>query len=61
MKQANLTDPTDIQKALDRGDFVIKEVEALYALKKYRVLRARYSDEEQALVSLDDIEKAASV
>jgi hypothetical protein len=50
-----LRDPVEIRKALDRGEFVIKEVEALYALRKYRSLRARYSDEEQAKVALDRI------
>lgn len=54
-KNAQLRDPVEIRKALDRGEFVIKEVEALYALRKYRSLRARYSDEEQAKVALDKI------
>lgn len=57
VKNSALSDPAEIRKALDRGEFVIKEVEALYALRKYRTLRARYSDEEQARVAVSSIEE----
>ena len=30
MKNANITDPTEITKAIERAEFVKKEIEALY-------------------------------
>ncbi|PWN35198.1 uncharacterized protein FA14DRAFT_189189 [Meira miltonrushii] len=41
-KNAHLTDDKEIQQKLDLGDFVRKETETLYSLKKYRTLRRRY-------------------
>lgn len=35
-------DPEKIDKMLAHGDFVIKELEALYMLRKYRALKKRY-------------------
>lgn len=35
-------DPEKIDKMLAHGDFVIKELEALYMLRKYRTLKKRY-------------------
>ncbi|KAJ1504939.1 hypothetical protein HMI55_006580 [Coelomomyces lativittatus] len=42
MKNAHLTDPNEIQAAIDRANYVKKEIEALYALKKYRSVQKRY-------------------
>ena len=36
------TDPVKVQKSLDLGNYVLKEIEALYKLKKYRTLKRRY-------------------
>ena len=36
------TDPVKISALIDRGNFVLKEIEALYKLKKYRTLKRRY-------------------
>ena len=44
MKNKDVTDPEEIQKLLDRGDYIVKELEALYMLKKYRTLKRRYYD-----------------
>lgn len=44
MKNKDVTDPEKIKKLLARGDFVIKEIEALYFLRKYRALKKRYYD-----------------
>ncbi|XP_011499539.1 PREDICTED: LYR motif-containing protein 5 [Ceratosolen solmsi marchali] len=36
------TDTEKIEKMIAHGNFVIKELEALYMLKKYRTLKKRY-------------------
>ena len=36
------TDPQKIRELIKRGEFVMKEIEALYMLKKYRTLKKRY-------------------
>ncbi|PWN51853.1 hypothetical protein IE53DRAFT_367711 [Violaceomyces palustris] len=41
-KNAHLTDDKEILEKLEIGEFVRKETEALYSLKKYRTLRKRY-------------------
>lgn len=35
-------DPEKIQQLIDKGWYVVKEIEALYKLKKYRTLKRRY-------------------
>ncbi|KAF2174742.1 LYR motif-containing protein 5A [Zopfia rhizophila CBS 207.26] len=40
--QKNLTDEKKIRKGIERAEFVKKEIEALYYLKRYRTLRQRY-------------------
>ncbi|RNA43203.1 FAD synthase [Brachionus plicatilis] len=44
----NVTDPTQIEALIKRGEFVIKEIDALYKLKKYRHLKKSYYDQEPA-------------
>ncbi|KAN0065952.1 hypothetical protein ACQY0O_001086 [Thecaphora frezii] len=39
---AHLTDPVEVEQKLKMAEFVAKETETLYALKKYRTLRRRY-------------------
>lgn len=46
MKNKGVTDPEEIKKLVDRGEFVIKELEALYYLRKYRAMKKRYYEEE---------------
>lgn len=45
-RNRDISDPVQIQILVKRGEFVIKEIEALYMLKKYRTLKERYSTEE---------------
>ncbi|KAM6985582.1 LYR motif-containing protein 5A [Aplochiton taeniatus] len=45
MKNKDETDPEKIRKLVARGDFVIKELEALYFLRKYRAMKKAYYDE----------------
>ncbi|KAJ6017468.1 hypothetical protein N7451_000847 [Penicillium sp. IBT 35674x] len=40
--QAHLQDEEQIRKGIARAEFVKKEVEALYYLKRYRTLKQRY-------------------
>jgi len=46
-KNKDETDPQQIVRHLSRGEFIIKELEALYKLKKYRFLKQRYYPEQQ--------------
>ncbi|XP_068442208.1 LYR motif-containing protein 5A [Clinocottus analis] len=47
MKNKDVSDPEKIQKLVARGDFVIKELEALYFLRKYRAMKKRYYEPEK--------------
>ncbi|CAN9095140.1 unnamed protein product [Alternaria alternata] len=40
--QKNLTDEAKIKQGIERAEYVKKEIEALYYLKRYRTLRQRY-------------------
>ncbi|KAH6720300.1 hypothetical protein BKA61DRAFT_232726 [Leptodontidium sp. MPI-SDFR-AT-0119] len=42
MSNAALTDEEEIRQGIKRAEFVKKEIEALYYLKRYRALRQRY-------------------
>lgn len=44
IKNCELDNSAEIQKQLDIGEFVIKELDALYKLKKYRYLKKNYYD-----------------
>jgi hypothetical protein len=44
-KNIAIQDPIEIQKLIDRGEFVIKEIDALYKLRKYRHLKKSYYEE----------------
>lgn len=45
MKNKDVRDPEKIKMLIARGEYVIKEVEALYMLRKYRTLKQRYFNE----------------
>lgn len=48
LKNKDEKDPEKIKQLIARGEFVIKELEALYFLRKYRALKQRYySDDNQ--------------
>lgn len=34
---------TELNNALDKGDYIIKELESLYFLKRYRYLKRKYT------------------
>lgn len=45
MKNKDVTDPEQIKILISRGEFVIKEIEALYMLRKYRTMKKRYYED----------------
>ena len=45
MRHKDVTDPKEIEMLLGRGEYIIKELEALYMLRKYRTLKKRYYDQ----------------
>lgn len=45
-RNSDISDPEQIRNLVKRGEFVVREIEALYMLKKYRTLKERYSSEE---------------
>ncbi|KAL1964326.1 hypothetical protein VTN77DRAFT_7011 [Rasamsonia byssochlamydoides] len=40
--KAHLTDPKQIEEGIKRAEFVKKEIETMYYLKRYRTLKQRY-------------------
>ncbi|XP_028671493.1 electron transfer flavoprotein regulatory factor 1-like [Erpetoichthys calabaricus] len=42
LKNKDVTDPEKIKELIARGEYVIKELEALYYLRKYRAMKQRY-------------------
>ncbi|XP_078409767.1 electron transfer flavoprotein regulatory factor 1-like [Cetorhinus maximus] len=45
IKNKDVTDPEQIKTLIARGQFVIKELEALYYLRKYRAMKQRYYED----------------
>ncbi|KXJ77322.1 hypothetical protein RP20_CCG007837 [Aedes albopictus] len=44
-RQSGETDPEKIQRAINLGEYVVKEIQALYSLRKYRAIKKRYYDD----------------
>lgn len=44
MRNSQEKDSAKIDEMIKRGDFVVKEIEALYSLRKYRAMKKRYYD-----------------
>eukprot|EP00057_Strongylocentrotus_purpuratus_P000420 XP_001176231.1 PREDICTED: LYR motif-containing protein 5-like [Strongylocentrotus purpuratus] len=45
MANKDVQDPEKIKELIGKGEYVLKEIEALYMLRKYRALKKRYYDE----------------
>ncbi len=41
-KNANLKDEAEIEGQIAKAEFIVKELQALYKLKKYRTMKNRY-------------------
>ncbi|OON18052.1 hypothetical protein X801_06098, partial [Opisthorchis viverrini] len=54
-KNRDVSDPDEIRRLIQFGEYVAKELEALYALRKYRTLRQRY-DSQDGEVTVPGIE-----
>lgn len=48
-KNSNEGDPKKVAQLIAQAEFVIKEIEALYMLRKYRSLKRRYYDWESCV------------
>ena len=44
LRNKNLTNPAQIVKCIAHGDYVQKEMEALWMVRKYRAMKRRYYD-----------------
>ncbi|KAM4820352.1 electron transfer flavoprotein regulatory factor 1 [Thomomys bottae] len=42
LQNKDVTEPEEIRALVQRGEFVMKELEALYFLRKYRAMKRRY-------------------
>ncbi|KAI7863475.1 LYR motif-containing protein 5-like protein [Spinellus fusiger] len=47
LKKKDLVSEQEINRAIEHGHYIIKELEAMYYLRKYRALRQRYLNELQ--------------
>ncbi|XP_076127739.1 LYR motif-containing protein 5B [Alosa pseudoharengus] len=47
-KNKDVQDPEKIRELIGRGEFVVKELEALYYLRKYRAMKRRYYEDGQS-------------
>ncbi|OWR52700.1 LYR motif-containing protein 5 [Danaus plexippus plexippus] len=45
LRNSEESDPAKIESMIKHGQFVVKEIEALYKLKKYRAMKRRYYDD----------------
>ena len=50
LKNRDVTNPETIKTLIERGEFVMKELEALYMLRKYRTLKKQYYDTDSSNV-----------
>ncbi|KAK4286941.1 hypothetical protein Pmani_037530 [Petrolisthes manimaculis] len=60
LKNRHETDPQKIREMINRGEYVIKEIEALYMLRKYRTMKRRYYDEETNITAPPPLTKDAA-
>ena len=44
-RNAAATDPKAIEEAIGKAEYMVRELEALYMLRKYRAMKSRYYDE----------------
>lgn len=45
VSRKDVQDPKEIKALIDKGNYVIKELEALHKLRKYRAMKHAYYDE----------------
>ena len=60
VKNKSVTDPETVQSLIARGEFVLRELEAMYYLRKYRTMKHRYYDDSAGSTTyVDNIERSA--
>ncbi|XGW03202.1 hypothetical protein V3C99_014866 [Haemonchus contortus] len=47
LKNKDEKDPKKIEELVARAEFVVKEIEALYYLRKYRAMKNRYYEDQK--------------
>ena len=47
IKNKDVSDPNEIRKLIDRGEYVSREIIATYHLRKYRAMKRRYYSEDR--------------
>ncbi|KAG4066765.1 hypothetical protein HA402_012832 [Bradysia odoriphaga] len=45
LRNSNEQQPEKVEKMIGLGEYIIKELEALYSLRKYRAMKKRYYDD----------------
>lgn len=44
LRNSKEREPAKIENMISHGEFIVKELEALYSLRKYRAMKKRYYD-----------------
>ena len=57
-RNASESDPKKIEDLIDKGNYIVKELEALYYLRKYRTLKKRYYETEESQASTPYLNQA---
>ena len=57
-RNASESDPKKIEDLIDKGNYIVKELEALYYLRKYRTLKKRYYETEESQASTPYLSQA---
>ena len=56
MKNKNIQDAEKIEQLIGHGNYIVKELEALYFLKKYRTLKRRYYNDDDEKAKVEQLE-----
>ena len=54
MKNKDEKDPEVIQQHIAKGEYIVKELEALYMLRKYRAIKQKYYDTKDDITPILD-------
>lgn len=46
MANSQETEPLKIKKLVKQGEFMVKDLEALYSIRKYRAMKNRYYEDD---------------
>ena len=57
MKNKDERDPDKLNEHVAKGQYIVKELEALYMLRKYRTLKRRYYDTQEQQSATPTLDK----